>query len=412
MPSETRIKAWRTRFAPVLRGLLIAGVALIPLAGYSQTFTPPDDSFIVEELPSPVVKLSRQLQQERSAQNETLTTEELLQQATRSYRIAVTDRSPRAYGRTLSLLQSWPEGEDKPAQYHILKAAVLQHNHEFTQAVRQLDQALSLEPDNAQAMLIKAQIGLVTGDYAMARRNCGALRPLVQPSIHLNCQVQIDGVTGNASDALNAVERSLNDDRSPGYENRVELLLSAAVITHHLGQESRASRLYLQVLQQAPMNYYALTRYGDLLLESGRPGRLVTLLDAYPEDAMNTELRILLAEALQDIDSSAASARAEQLKEALHEEFSTALRRGEALPHKSYARFSLNLLDRPRQALEAAKENWTLQREPSDTVLLARAALEAGDHGTLQEVRRWVEDTGLESRQLERLLRQAEEQAP
>ncbi len=404
MASPTRTVACRPRFVPFFCTLLITGVALIPLAGYSQTFTPPDDNYIVEDLPSPIVRLSRQLQQERSDRNDTPTAEALLQQATLSYDIAVTDQSPRAYGRTLSLLQSWPAGEDKPARYHILKAAVLQHNHEFAQAVQQLDRALELEPDNAQAMLIKAQIGLVTGDHAMARHNCETLRPLAHPSIHLNCQVQIDGVTGSATEALNAVEQYLNEVRSLPAASRVELLLSAAVITHRLGEVDRANGLYLQVLQQAPMNFYALTRYADLLLETGRAERLVTMLDAYPEEAMNTELRILLAEALQAVDSSESRQRAEQLKDALQEEFSIALRRDEALPYKSYARFSLNLLALPQQALEAARENWTLQREPSDTLLLAQAALEADDQRTLQEVGQWVEDTGLESRQLDNLL--------
>lgn len=412
MTSDTRPPIPSVGFASFFRGVCIACLLLSPLSGHAQTFIPSDDSTVIDELPSAVIKLSQQLRQQRQVNVSNRTAEDLLQEAARSYRIATADSSPRAYGRTLAILRGWPQALEQPPGYHVLMAAVLQHNHEFTLAIEHLDQALAMEPDNAQALLIKAQIGMVTGEHAMARDNCNTLRSLVHPSLHLNCQAQLDGVTGNAAPALAALEQSLDNGRPPAGANRVELLLSAAVIAHRLGLSDHARQRYLEVLQQTPRNVYALTRFGDLLLETGLAGQLVTLLDAYPAESLNTELRILLAEALQAIGSSEASARARVLTDTLEQEFSIALMRGEALPHKTYARFSLNLLERPGQALAAAKENWTLQREPSDTLLLARAALAAEDQETLEQVRQWVSNTGLESRQLDSVLQQAEGQMP
>jgi tetratricopeptide (TPR) repeat protein len=389
--------------------LLACLTVMIPAPANSQPFTPAVDSHIVEELPSPVIALSRQLRAERSARTESTTSGELLEQALESYRIATADQSPRAYGRTLSLLQRWPEDREKPVRYYVLLASVLQHNHEFDRALQHLDTALAREPYNAQAILIRAQIGLVTGDYAMARDSCRALDSLVRETIRLNCRAQLDGVTGSASSALQNIESRLTEGPPPVRQDLIELQLTAAVIAHRLGEDNRAEMYYLRVLQQMPTNHYALSRYANLLLETGQPGRLARLLSGYDESALNTELRILLAAALRTRDSDEAQARSSRLVDSLQEEFRVALLRDEGLSHKEYARLSLTLLDQPEQALEAARENWTLQKEPSDTLLLARTAAAAGDRETLQAVRQWVTESGLEYPRLARVLNRDEE---
>lgn len=376
----------------------------------SQPFTPADDSYVVEQLSSPVIALSRQLRTERATQSTSLTSDELLEQARQSYRIATADQSPRAYGRTLSLLQGWPENREKPAGYYTLLASVLQHNHEFDLALQHIDTALARHPGNAQALLIRAQIGLVTGDHGLTRDSCRALEPLVREAIELNCRMQLEGVTGNAASALRTIESRLSTGQPPVQQDLVELVLTAAVIAHRLGQHNRAEYYYLRVLQQAPGNHYALSRYANLLLETGQAERLVRLLAGYPEGALNAELRVLWTEALlADGSDEAQSAR---LIADLQEEFRLARLRGQRSDRKEYARFALTVLDDPDQALEAARENWSLQKEPSDTLLLAQAATAAGDTDTLTAIRRWVEDSGLDYPLLETLLGTADGERP
>ncbi|MEX1198391.1 MAG: hypothetical protein WEB57_11105 [Pseudohongiellaceae bacterium] len=394
-------------FSPNATKLILAALLVWPAIGHSQTYIPDNDDVIVEDLPSPIVAMSRELRSREVDSLSQLSPDALLQQAWQAYRIAVSGQSPRAWGRTMSLLQRWPQSREKPADYHNLMAAVLQHNHEFSRAIEHLDMALATDPDNSQAMLIKAQIGLVNGQYAMAGEYCTRLRMLVRYPISLNCQAQLDGVTGQAERALADLDALLADSRNLNPGDRTELRLTAAVISHRLARTQEAENHYRHALQLAPATPYALVHYSSLLLESDRPADVVTLLDAHPGEWLNTELRILLAEALQSIGSDTAQARSRQLVEELQAEFDATLLRGEAIPYKAFAHFSLNLLDRPGQALSAARDNWSVQKEPSDTLLLARAAAASGDTTVLSEIGQWLEQTGTEHVRLRSLLRDA-----
>jgi len=54
------------------------------------------------------------------------------------------------------------------------------------------------------------------------------------------------------------------------------------------------------------------------------------------------------------------------------------------------------VLHDPELALLSARENWALQKEPSDTLLLAQAASAAADSRLLTEIARWVDAAGTE----------------
>jgi hypothetical protein len=88
--------------------------------------------------------------------------------------------------------------------------------------------------------------------------------------------------------------------------------------------------------------------------------------------------------------------------------FEAARRRGDSVHLREEARFTLDLLDRPGEALELARRNWTMHREPADARILLEAALAAGEAAAAQPVLDWLERTGLEHAQVRDLARQLE----
>ncbi len=404
------------RFNAIRSFTVFLATIVIAVGINAQPYVPSSHDIVVDTLPASIVTLARELRSDASAlrTRESVRTgaqpasrEELLalqQQALEAYRVAAETGEPRAYGHTMAILDRWPAGQQRPALIHILTAAVLQHNHGFEQALGELQSALAMEPRNAQAHLMKAQISLVIADYVAAQESCLALQRLIREPLAQNCQAQLDGVTGRAQQALAAVMAMLQNVGDLSLQDHVELNITAAGIAHRLGLITDAERHYLAALRISPANGYTLVNYAVLLMENSRPGDVVSLLDTLPESAMSTEMQILLAEALSASTSAQSRERAQKVMESIQEVFDVAVTRGEGLPHKEFARFSLALLRQPSEALVAAQKNWTLQKEPSDTLLLAQAALAADDHAQLREIATWTQQWGTEDVRLRNLL--------
>jgi len=397
-----------------LVGSLISVVLLFsPAFGNAQPFVPQDDATLVERLPGAIVALSKDLRAQELRTNDSRVNaavsdqastapgtsatqaQALLQQALAAYQIAVREQDPRSYGHTLAVLERWPDELRKPPLIHILTAAVLQHGHEFQQALAELERALAIEPGNAQALLMRAQISLVTADYETASDSCESLRALVRYEIALNCQTQVDSLTGNAQASLTAINTRLARGPELIPQDYVELQITAATIAHRLGRNQEAERHYQSALQLSPDSAYVLVHYATLLMEAGRPADAVALLITQPEDGISTELKIIQTEALLASSEPGAQTQGQEHLHELNLFFQNAFLREEA-PHKEYARFALNVLHDSESALLSARENWALQKEPSDTLLLAQAASAAADSRLLTEIARWVDAAGTE----------------
>ena len=54
--------------------------------------------------------------------------------------------------------------------------------------------------------------------------------------------------------------------------------------------------------------------------------------------------------------------------------FEVEQQRGEAVHRREQARFLLDIAQQPDQALSAAQDNWRVQREPDDVLILLRSA--------------------------------------
>lgn len=64
------------------------------------------------------------------------------------------------------------------------------------------------------------------------------------------------------------------------------------------------------------------------------------------------------------------------------------------------ARFTLEVLGRPDDALALALENWRVQKEPLDARIALEAAHAAGKPDAAREIVRWIERTHLEGERI------------
>tara|TARA_R110001592_G_scaffold72028_3_gene219836 strand:+ start:3249 stop:4517 length:1269 start_codon:yes stop_codon:yes gene_type:complete len=365
----------------------------------AQPFVPASADYVVDTLPSAIVSLSKELAESRTSATDTRinTTHsdsqlaEIEKQALAAYRIAVNTQEQRAYGHTLAILKRWPAQMEKTATILILLASVLQHEHQFKEALAHLDAALIKDSANAQAWLMRAQINLVVAYYNSARENCNVLSNLVQPAVSINCIAQVDALTGNAQSSLTLLENMLSENRDLSRQDYAELFISAASMAHRLGKPEDAIRYYNSVLQISPDQPYALVHYAQLLLEQSRFDDAISLFASRDERALPDEQKILYTRALLMSEKPDNIALAGRLKESLEENFNSAFMREEALPNKAYAQYALYIGKQPQEALVAARANWSLQKEPSDTLLLALAAQENDALAVLAVLARWID---------------------
>ena len=108
----------------------------------------------------------------------------------------------------------------------------------------------------------------------------------------------------------------------------------------------------------------------DLLLRHGRDTETLQLLGDY-RSMEPMLLRVAIAE------KQTGAGQAAGTDALLSNAFTVEALRGDAVHRREQARFLLDVEQQPAQALLAAEENWGVQREPDDVLILLRSAAAA-----------------------------------
>jgi hypothetical protein len=124
------------------------------------------------------------------------------------------------------------------------------------------------------------------------------------------------------------------------------------------------------------------------------------LLGADPAQADATLLRAAIA-ARRSGDGDAAA-----LRKNLAQRFAEARARGDQTHLREQARFALELQGDPVRALELARRNFDVQREPADARILLESAIAAGDAQAAKPALDWLRDTGMQGARLQLLAQQ------
>ena len=292
---------------------------------------------------------------------------------------------PRYLGRAQAALAPWA-ATGAPPEVTLLRAVILQSNHDFTGALAALDQVLRQRPHDAQAWLTRAAIHQAQAEYHTALHDCGQFATTVLGLAPDICTASAMSLTGHAPLALRAVKLSLDANAAEATrEPQVAMwgLTLAAETAERLGDPS-AETWFARAMALDARDPYLLGAWSDWLLDHDRPREVIALLDSFTRiDPLL--LRLALAE-----QATGNAALAGHLAD-LAARFEASRLRGDTVHRREEARFALYLQRRPARALALARDNWAVQREPADARILLETSLAAGRPAAADPILAWMQ---------------------
>lgn len=394
-PSETRASWQRFRFGCAVCAVLIgAGLAS------AEPFLPRDGSQVLERLTSTArdseARELRELRARLSADPNNL---ELASQfARRCIERSRKEADPRYLGSAQAALAPWWKMEGAPPDALVLRATIRQSQHDFTNALADLDLALKAAPGNAQAWLTRATVLTVLGDFSGARRACLPLAQLAPGLLALTAAANVSCLNGEAERGSVLLRNALNADGQVGGSERIWALTVLGETAARLGNETEAENFFKRALELEPRDPYLQGSYADLLLDQGRALDAAALLkEAGRADGLL--LRLALAEAQLKPRPASLDVHVNNLRA----RFEAGHLRGDFVHQREEARFVLHLLGAPREALHLAEDNWRVQHEPADARILLECALAANSRSAAQPALEFIRNSHIEDVRLARL---------
>ncbi len=298
-----------------------------------------------------------------------------------------------------------PSRADAPPEVRLVRATVLQSQHEFAAALVELDTVLSAPtaslPVRAQAELTRAGVQQVLGHFAEAEAGCKRLAGIdymaLGSGVRLNalaCIAELSSLQGHADTAAVTLARlagapdpssatTIAGSPAPGW-----LDLMRAELAQRRGDPA-AGALFAAALRANP-DVYTQCATADWLLDQHRPAEVIALLKGN-EAADPVLLRVALAYKQLHGKNSPLTRDATTM---LGDRYDAALLRGDKSHGREQSRYELELHGDPRAALAYAKSNWRVQHEPADEVVLARAAHATRNDAAAEPLWQFLRATG------------------
>lgn len=310
--------------------------------------------------------------------------------AQRYFEQVAAEGDPRYIGYAQAVLQPWWSLPHPPVAVRVLRAKLLQFDHQFDAALADLQAAVDEQPTLGDAWAWRVAILMVGARYDEARASCERLAPLAPPLVGVGCRAQVDAATGRAAQAAAALRAALQRHPEAAAEERLWALTRLAETEERRGAYVAAEAAFRQALALGLRDVYLQAAYADFLLDRGRPADVLALLQG-SERADVLLLRLALAA------KAAGDPRAPRLADDLAARFEAARLRGDSTHEKEESRFVRALKGDAARALTLAQHNWAVQREPADARVLLEAALAARDARAAAPVLAWMASSRIES---------------
>lgn len=366
---------------------------------HAAPFTPTQDSEVVEVLPFASDPAARQLDSLRQQlQGRPADTALRLDIAQRYFALAMAQGDPRLVGYATAALAPLAASAPNSADYWLLRGQLQQFSHQFDDALASLAKASQIDAANPAPLAWRAAIFMVQARYAEAEAECLRLKPLAEPLWGAGCLAYAQGSSGSLHPAFDALSAAVRTAASANPPPTPDLLLWSHTRLAEMALRLRLPELaethFKNALGLGVIDQFLLGAYADFLLLQRRPAEALKLLAGWERSDI---LLLRLALAAKDLTDP----RAVQWTRELRERFDAAAKRGDALHELEAARFELDLRSNPAGALELARSNYQVQKEPRDAEVLMRVALAARQPRAAQPAIDWLrisryEDTGLE----------------
>ena len=386
-----------------VRFLLVVLTALLgwPCVPFAAPHTPSSDAVVVEQLPLRAQDpASRELNRLRSKWRQDPQNPAVAAELAQAYfEQAVSEGDPRYLGYAQAALKPWWSATEPPPVVRLVRGMVLQFNHRFPEAIKDLTEVSRLEPNNAVAWSWLAAVYLVTADYSKAREACDRLKPLAADLAVVGCLAYVDSLTGRAQFGLERLSMALRQQPKADPALRLWTLTRMAEISERLGDNRLAEQHFRAALALDVRDTYLLAAFSDFLLDQSRPTEVLTLLKDF---SRADTLLLRLALAARD----AGSADAVKYQQEMRERFDAARRQGDALHEKEESRFARSVLKENQRALVLAESNYRIQREAADARALLEASISCSSPQSAEPVLQWMAQNRVESVILQSLARQ------
>ena len=304
---------------------------------------------------------------------------------------------PRYLGYAEALLTPWWKLSNPPVDIHVLRATLLQSTHQFDKSLADLDAVLKLDSTNGQAWITRATILQVQGKYAAALKSCEKLYRLAPPLITMTCTNNIQSLSGKAAQSYHELKAAYVQSSEANPSIRVWILTLLAEMATRLGDDMAAEQYFQNAMKIEDPDGYLLGAYSDFLLDKKRPQEVITLLKT---KTRIDPLLLRYAEALKAINSAQADIQTSALKQ----RFAAAAMRGDTVHQREQSRFELRLMNNPKRALELAKLNWQIQKEPADARIYLEAAIAMNNKNEANTIIHWLAANQQEDATLNRII--------
>ena len=388
----------------------LATFALLATSAQAAPFVPASDLTILERLSTTPGDAARVNQSARAMRATLARDPKNVDLAVRMAQLYVSrsrsESDPRLLGQAQAALGAWWSQAEPPIPVLLLRATIRQSVHDFTNARRDLDQAIKREPGNAQAWLTLATVQQVTGDLVGAADSCRKVAPLAPPLIGITCLASIDGAQGRAAQAFEALNNAMAASSTSGRDSigvRGWALTLQAELAERLARSADAERLYRASLAIDPTDAYTVAAYADFLIDAGRAADVLTLIPANTRGDVLLLRRAVAAKLVASPDAA-------QLAQELGQRFNASRARGDRVHLREEARFALAVKVEPTEALALARNNWAVQKEPLDARIALEAAIAARQPKAVADVLAWIESTQLQGEKLAQLVAQVKAQ--
>jgi tetratricopeptide (TPR) repeat protein len=346
-------------------------------------YTPPSDDTVLAHLVSQGARVT-------GAAN-TREPQDAVRRAQAHLRAAKHSNDPRAYGYAQTALGMWWSATEAPTEVLRTRAQILQADHRFTEALKDLQQALRQSPQDVQAGIDTAVLLTTMARYGEARERCAGLPGSTMELVRVICSAQLDAVTGRAAPARDALLRALPRAAVSDAGLRAWATTLLAECNERLGDAEAADAAFRAALRLDETDTYTRVAYADWLLTRNAASKALALFPGEIASLPDASL-LRLAIAAQQLGL----ATAPTLTQTLRERLAAARGRGVSPHTREEAQLALTLDRDPKRALPLALENWKNQREPADAWLVLESAYQAGMPRTAHAVLRWMDETGFE----------------
>lgn len=389
-----------TRFARLTAPALLAYALLTPVA-QGAPHIPASGATVVERLPRRADPAQRELatlraQLAASPRDLALAT----RTAQRYITVARQETDPRYFGYAQAALAPWWSMAAPPPEVRLLRAILLQSTHHFAEALRDLDAIVAADPANPQAWLTRAIVQTVRGDYEAATASCARLSSLSTELVTITCVANVGTMTGRSAKSEALLEMTLRRNQEADAGMRVWVLTLLGEMAQRRGDAKAAEERFKRALALDARDSYLLGAYADFLLEQKRAPEVIALVKDH------TRIDGLLLRHALALRQGAAGDALRTADAELKARFDAAMQRGDTVHQREQARYELHIRGDAKTALALAQQNWAVQKESADMIILLEAAAKAGDKAAAAPVIDWAAKHGLEDVAVARLVKQ------